>query len=315
MKKALRAFAVIVALAVVVPVGLVYLRPALALQIIVRLESQRAGLHEVTLPTTAFQFRALVGGSGPPVVLLHGFGSEKEFWIRVAGGLTERFSVVVPDLPGFGETKANGDPLYFDAKVQAKRLKQLVNSLGIAPLYLAGHSMGGTIASAYASLFPNDLRALWLLNPGGVEGAGPSELQEALAKGKNPLILHDKDNFEALAKFTMARPPFVPGPIRNLLAERAVARAEQNRSIFNDLVMRPVSVTDALRGFTAPVLITWGSEDRVVHRSGAAVLNAVLPHAVVKLQDGLGHAPPLEAPDETVGLFLEFVDALQKGTP
>src|SRR6185312_4075249 len=93
------------------------------------------------------------GGDGPTIVLLHGFASSKEVWLPVAKLLTPHFHLIIPDLPGWGESSRNADAGY-DIDAQASRLDAFVQALRLQRFVLVGHSMGGAIAGVYAAGHP-----------------------------------------------------------------------------------------------------------------------------------------------------------------
>ncbi len=83
-----------------------------------------------------------------------------------------------------------------------------------------------------------------------------------------------------------------------------------NRIIFNQL-RKPENRQDLevmLKDSSVPVLIIWGAQDRVLHVSGANILKSVIPNAMVKVMEGVGHVPMVEKPEKTAGLYLHFLD-------
>jgi pimeloyl-ACP methyl ester carboxylesterase len=126
--------------------GLVYLAPRAVTIFALKPERKRSGLvrKEITL-TNGLHYVYLEGGHGETLVLLHGFGGNKDTFTRVARYLTNDYRVIIPDIIGFGEslkpTKVDYSP-----PAQVERLRVLFQALGIAKLYLGGNSMGGQIA-------------------------------------------------------------------------------------------------------------------------------------------------------------------------
>ncbi|MCP3952871.1 MAG: alpha/beta hydrolase, partial [Desulfobacterales bacterium] len=104
----------------------------------------------------------LEGGQGDTLLLLHGFGANKDNWTRIGKHLTPHFRVIAPDLPGFGESGKNPDGDY-SISAQARFVKDFVQALGIKSFHIGGSSMGGNIAGAYASSNPETLKSLLLI--------------------------------------------------------------------------------------------------------------------------------------------------------
>jgi pimeloyl-ACP methyl ester carboxylesterase len=101
-------------------------------------------------------------GNGPPVVLLHGWPQTWYMWRKVIPVLAQHYTVIAPDLRGFGESsKPVGG---YDKVTVAEDIYQLVQSLGFEKIFLVGHDMGGPTAYAYASAHPDDVGRLAILD-------------------------------------------------------------------------------------------------------------------------------------------------------
>lgn len=251
-------------------------------------------------------------GSGPAVLLLHGFSANKETWLKFAAALPQNYHLIIPDLAGHGETPA---PLNQDYNLirQAERLHQLMTITGVRQFHIAGNSMGGAISAIYASRYPQQILSLTLIDAAGVEAPQPSEYMQALAEGKNPLIATDEESFEYRWNFVMSEPPLLPWPLRPVVVRKTLARENINREIFADML----ATRDELEAdnfeqqlsekVTMPTLIIWGEEDRVLDVSAAQVFKEKLPQAQLKIYPGIGHLPMVEIPDETAELYSRFI--------
>ena len=101
-------------------------------------------------------------GQGDPVVLLHGFPQTWYMWRKIIPALAERYTVIAPDLRGFGESsKPIGG---YDKRTVAEDIYQLVRGLGFEKIFLVGHDLGGPAAYAYACAHPEDVRRLVILD-------------------------------------------------------------------------------------------------------------------------------------------------------
>lgn len=98
------------------------------------------------------------GRGGTPVMLLHGWPQTSWAWRRVVPLLSPTFDVIVPDLPGFGYSSKPESG--FDKRTVARRLRALVQALGLSRIALAGHDLGGHVAYAYAAQWPEDVSHL-----------------------------------------------------------------------------------------------------------------------------------------------------------
>jgi len=273
---------------------------------------QRAGLHRRTLvlPDGRQIVYLDTETDRPPVVLLHGIGASKDHWPRLARRLAEHVRVIAPDLPGYGESDVAGD---LSMAGLADAVVDVLDALDLDRVHLAGSSMGGRIAALVAARHPERLRTLWLLAPAGAEGERPSELIEQFFAGEGvPLFARTAEEYETSVAFTMSRPPAIPRPALRVLAAESAAVWGHHRRRFAALTEELAfgETTEAvLDGVAVPTLITWGTEDRVLHPSGAATIAAAMPDATVRLMDGVGHLPMLEAPEPLAADYLAFLDA------
>ncbi|MDX5298857.1 MAG: alpha/beta hydrolase, partial [Gammaproteobacteria bacterium] len=243
-----------------------------------------------------------------PLMLLHGFGGDKDNFTRVARYLTPHYRVIIPDHIGFGESTHLADADY-TTDAQAARLHALVQALGVTQLHLGGNSMGGHIAMAFAAKYPDMAQSLWLLNPGGVWSSELSEMRQMVEKtGENPLLARSEEEFVEIFDFVMSEAPFVPRPVLNVMAQERIRNYELERVIFKQISNDPIE--ERVRGLETPAMVVWGDQDRVLHMSGANILKALMPRAQVHIMPGIGHVPMLERPEQTAQDYLKYRQSL-----
>ena len=286
-------------------VGVVYLAPETALHLAVGADRQRSGLvrKEIELPG-GMHWVYLEGGQGEPLLLLHGFGADKDNFTRVARFLTPHYRVIVPDLIGFGESAHPQDADYAPT-AQAGRVRALAQALGITGVHIGGNSMGGQIALTYAALHPTEVKSLWLLDAAGVWTAPESELQKiAMESGRNPLMAKSEDEFAGVVTFVMSDPPFFPRPMLNVMARERIRNLALEERIFKQI--RSDSIEVRITGMAIPALIVWGENDRAISVATADVLHRLLPNSQVVIMPGVGHLPMLERPRQSAEEYLRF---------
>jgi pimeloyl-ACP methyl ester carboxylesterase len=269
------------------------------------MERSRAGLSrkEIAL-ADGTRIAYLEGGAGAPLVLVHGFGADKDNFTRVARWLTPHYRVIVPDLVGFGESTHLPDADYRYA-AQARRVRAFVQALGLVRVDLGGNSMGGGIVMSYAAQYPQEVASLWLVDAAGIAEAPPSELAKVISStGTNPLMVTKESDFPALMKFVMSDPPYIPGPVMDVLARERIANQDLERKVFVQIAAD--SVSDAVRGLRTPTLIVWGDEDRALSVGTVPVLQALLPDARAIVMPHIGHAPMIERPQQSAEDYLRF---------
>jgi pimeloyl-ACP methyl ester carboxylesterase len=123
-----------------------------------------------------------VGGSGPAIVLLHGYGETGDMWGSMAADLVRDHRVIVPDLRGLGLSAK--PPGGFDKKTQAGDVAGVLKALGVEQIDLVAHDIGNMVAFQFAAQQPERVRRLVLIDA-PIPGVGPWE--EIL---KNPLLWH-----------------------------------------------------------------------------------------------------------------------------
>lgn len=244
--------------------------------------------------------------SAPAVVLVHGFGANKENWIRFARYLPDAWRVVAVDLPGHGDSVKDFDLRYGYAD-QAGYLNEIITHLKIEKFHMAGNSMGGAICALYAVAWPDQVESLLLIDPAGIF-VHESELIRLLDKGENPLIVETKDDFYRLMDFAMEKKPYIPWPIAGVMAEKVAANRAIHQKIFSEMHNEDYSAfADQITKITAPALILWGTEDRIIDVGNAEEFQRRIPGSKIVVLEGVGHAPMIEVPEKSAKLFTEFV--------
>ena len=254
----------------------------------------------------------LEGGNpaGKAVVLVHGFGGDKDNWSFYAPYLTGEYRLICPDLPGFGE---NARRLDIDHAVaaQAIRLRDFLDALGVDKCHLGGNSMGGYIALHFALEFPDRLRSLTLFNNAGVLGPDESELQKIVeADGdESPLVPRTLAEMERLLGFIVHKPRYIPVQFMKLAFEDAKPHQALLDSIFeqmiDDIQNRPLN--ERLGEIATPTQIIWGRQDRLVDVSCATTQHAGIKDSEMVILEDVGHVPMIEAPAKTAQHHLAFL--------
>ncbi len=279
--------------------------PERAVRAALEYERRLAGLErkEITL-AGGLRYVYLEGGKGAPLLLLHGFGANKDNFTRVAKYLTPHFRVIIPDHAGFGES-AKPPQADYGPRAQAERLRTFARALGVSKLHLGGNSMGGHIALTYAALYPNEVESLWLLSAAGVWSAPPSELRKRMTDtGENPLLVQDEDDFAQLVSMVTAKPLMIPRPFLDVVAQERIKNYALEERVFKQLAAD--SVEERIRGLAVPTLIVWGQQDRVLHPGTAGILQMLLIKSEVVMMQGVGHVPMLEQPERSALDYLRF---------
>jgi len=265
----------------------------------------QAGLSEKSVQVDNYKIAYLEGGKGETIVLVHGFGANKDNWTSFAKYLTKKYHVIVPDLPGYGDsTRILTDNYGIDSQVT--RLHGFVVNVGLKKFHIVGNSMGGFISGKYAAKYPGEILSLGLFSPGGVKSPEESQLSVGLKEGRNALIIESTADYDNLLNFIFVKPPSIPGPVKSYLAEKAVESKDFLKKVFPEI--RSSSFDEAtMKNIRAKTLILWGNKDQVLHVSGARVLEKRIKNSKVVIMQECGHAPMLERPEETANYYLDFI--------
>jgi len=231
------------------------------------------------------------GGVGKPLMLVHGFPFDHRAWDSVVSLLEGEYDLLLPDLRGFGES-TTVDTQYHIADM-ADDLAALLDYLGIEKIAIAGHSMGGYVALAFATKHPQRVDGLALIS--SQAAADTSERKEGRYKTAQDV---DEKGVEVVAEAMTPK-----------LTERADAQA-----VVKDLILRQgkAGVIGALKAmaeredsmptlssFTFPVVLAHGDADALIPIEKSQEIKEALPSAQLVVLEGAGHMPMLEFPNET----------------
>ncbi|RDS79024.1 alpha/beta fold hydrolase [Dyella monticola] len=250
------------------------------------------------------------GGNGPTIVLLHGFAANKDVWLKVAPLLTAHFHVVIPDLPGWGESSRIPGASY-NIDNQAERLDDFIQTLHLQHAMIVGHSMGGAIAGVYAAEHPQDVAELALVDSFGLKFKENDFAKEALA-GKDPFVFNDRAGFERATALAFEHVPHVPGRFIDVFVKENIENRAFIDSTFNELRenSQALSLQTRLDKLTMPVLGMWCHDDKIIDISALESLRDGLTHAPsisTSILNGCNHMPQLEKSQAFAQVLTNFI--------
>jgi abhydrolase domain-containing protein 6 len=293
--------------------GIVYYRfPGLIVQSVLHSLRVWAGVkrHEVQVDDHCWVY--LDGrGKGDPILFIHGFGADKDRWGTFLPPFSKRHRIIVPDLPGFGESSQIPSAKY-DIPSQAERLHRFTDQLGLDSFHLLGISMGGYIAGYFASEYPQKVKSLALVDAAGVKSRVASDfLTGYREKEKIVLLYKDLSEFDEMVSMLFYRSPRVPRRIRAYLAENGIRRHEINRKILQDVAHGDAALLESrLDRILAPTLIIWGAEDRIIDVSSVEKFEKGIRNSFSVVIPQCGHVPYVEKPYEMKKAYREFLEGL-----
>lgn len=243
--------------------------------------------------------RLLTGGSGPPLLFLHGAGAAGR-WLPFHERLAQRFTVYLPSHPGHGGSPAA--EWIEHVSDLAFHYLDFLDGEGLERVHLVGSSFGGWIAAEIATMASHRLASLVLISPVGIKAEGwiypflfVMDLPQLIAT-----VFHDPANAVALAPSDMTS----VDALAELYRERAaLARVAWNPYLYNPLLRR------RLTRITVPTLVCWGEHDRVASLACAEVWAKEVPGARLATFAGSGHLPHVEEAERVATAVLEFCGA------
>ena len=274
-----------------------------------------SSFHTQDIAVEGAKIHVRVGGKGPAVVLLHGFGDTGDMWAPLAADLAKDHTVVVPDLRGLGlSSLAEGG---YDKKTQAGDVHGVLTTLGIKNAVIVGHDIGTMVAFAYAARYPqltdklvvmdapvpgitpwNDIvrsPMLWHFDFGGPDA-------ERLVAGRERIYLDrfwnefagDPAKVDEATRQHYAKLYARPGTMHAAFAQfRAIRQdAQDNEATMQNKLTMPVLAIGGEKSF--------GNNEAIVMRNAAVnVKELVIP--------GAGHWLMEEAPTPTIRAIREFI--------
>jgi 3-oxoadipate enol-lactonase len=248
-------------------------------------------------------------GSGPAVVLLHGYPFNRSMWREQAEALSANYRVITPDLRGHGETSVTPDAATMEE--MARDVDALLDKLDIRRVALGGLSMGGYVTLAFYRRFPLRVRALILADTRPqsdsteAQQSREEQAQKILKEGMQSIA----DDFlkKVLTTATLNEKPETVERVREMILKtdaQGAANALRGMAARHDQ-------TDFLEEIFAPTLILVGSEDKLTPPTDAELMKREIRGSRLEIIEGASHLSNLERPAEFNRALLDFLDALQ----
>jgi pimeloyl-ACP methyl ester carboxylesterase len=256
--------------------------------------------HDRTINVGGASIHYLVGGSGEPIVALHGFDGNPG-WLPVYDELAQRFTVYAPTHPGFA---GSDRPPWLESFTDLSRFYLwILQELNLGKATLLGFSIGGWLASEIAVLSPHIIERLIL-----VDAMGIKPRKDEIAD----IFLHGS---EGTRRLSISDPKQVPN--YELLFGRKPSPEEREANAINReaairYCWKPYMHDPSLpfllpRLRNLPALIVWGKEDRIVPLESAELYRRAIPDAELELIEHCGHLPHLERPAEFLRIVKGFL--------
>lgn len=243
-----------------------------------------------------------VTGNGPALVLIHGVASSLHTWEGWHNKLSDSFTVISFDVPGFGLTGPHPKADY-SLKMYMKLIDKLLDVLEIDSCYMAGNSFGGYLTWNYAFFKPSQVNKIIL-----IDAAGYDAKKEVTNPGfKLAMGSWTKNITQQITPYFL-----VKKSVEDVYGDKSLVRDETvqryydlmlrkgNREAFSEILINLHSGKvnpDLIDKIAQPTLIMWGSDDRIIDPDDAFTFKDAIKNSRLIIYPGVGHIPMEEIPE------------------
>lgn len=226
------------------------------------------------------------------VLILHGWGASSQSWVKVKGLLEAKgYKVVVPDLPGFGESNKLSQPWTIDDYVEW--IKNFCETNNLLQIFLLGHSFGGSLAIKFSLAYPEKVKKLILVDSAGIR-------RKTIRKEITKKIANLLSKFSFLPFYSFVRRVSYKIIRSDYLSLDGVMKQTYLNVIGEDL-------SERVSGISVPSVLIWGENDRLTPLPNAYLIRDRVNGAKLEVIASIGHNPHSEAPDILAEKVLNFI--------
>lgn len=243
-------------------------------------------------------------GEGLPIILLHGFPANADLWREITPVLSKYYTVIAPDLPGSGQSTFSGPDLSMELIAQS--VSDILEHEGIDSALIAGHSMGGYVAFAFASLFPQKVKGISLVHSTAI-----ADTEEKKENRRKSIEIIRKGGKETFIK-QMVPNLFAPGfkdANPDMIAVQVKAGMETDAdniiAMQNAMINRP-DRRKMLENAAMPVQWIIGKKDNLLPFDKALQQSYLANVNFVSVYNDTGHMSMLENPDVLCDDIINF---------
>ncbi len=245
-------------------------------------------------------------GTGYPLILIHGFPNNSSAWDYLIPFLTKQFTLIIPDLPGSGKSQGfSSEPTI---EYMAKKVIEILDYEKIVKCIVAGHSMGGYTALEIASIVPERMQALCLIN-------------SSAALDSEEKTINRQKAISLISKSAEGKEAFLKAMIPNLYASSFVANRKEiiektfatgmsisaaNLSAFYTAIMNRKEHLTTLKNAKYPILWIFGEEDKITPVKEIIHQTILSDKSFVKIYENCGHSSMEEMEERLANDVLHF---------
>ena len=246
------------------------------------------------------RIRLMRGGSGAPLLFLHG-GGGVGIWLPCMAQLAKKFDVIVPEHPGFG---ASDTPAWLDTVGDlANFYLEFLRQLDLRGVHLIGSSLGGWIAAELAVRNTARLASLTLVGAAGIQVKDVEQVDPFLRSDEQRIrdLFYDQDLAEAVV-VASERPELEDAALKNWMTTAKLSWQPRNHD---------PQLQKWLHRIDVPTLLIWGEHDRLFPKDYAFAYQRLIPGSKAVIIPECGHLPQVEKADAFAAEIEAFIGAMR----
>lgn len=255
-------------------------------------------------------------GTGPVLVLLHGFPFSSSIFQQLIAALSHTYRMIAPDFPGSGSTSVISSPEVASMELLAQLIKIILDQEKIEQCVLVGHSMGGYVAMAFAEAYPGRLKGLCLLHSTAYDDT--EEKRQARVRSIQFIQTHGSALFLKQMIPGLFASHYVhthPEQVNEIVKQSQRIPAEMLIAYYKAMMKRP-DRSYVLRTLRTPVAFVFGKEDTSLLLDQALAQVSLPGDSTVHVLGQTGHMSMIEQPrlSRLLGYFMDYCETYLSGT-
>lgn len=251
-------------------------------------------MHNSEIIINGIKINYKMFGEGNPFLILHGWGSNSERWVSVAEEISKKgFKVIVPDLPGFGQSDALLMP--WNTNKYINFIEEFVKELNLGDFFLLGHSFGGALASKVAVKHAQEIKKLFLVSAACVrKKTAKKNFFKRVSKIAKLFYFFPYYGFfrKAIYKFIIRKSDYVY--VEGIMKEAYLNVIEEDLSFHLPFIK-------------VSTVIIWGDKDEFTPLDDACLINEKIKNSKLIVIPGAGHDLNRKQPEELAKAVLQSI--------
>ncbi len=265
-------------------------------------------MHQITLDGVPIAYRQ--AGSGPPLLLLHGWGGSSRYWQQTLADLSDIRTVYAPDLPGYGESPPREGVSH--PEHMAALLMRFADALGLDHLELNGHSFSAGVSVYMTAAYPDRVQRLTLTCPSTYRNERERQLVGYIHRLTGVWMAMRRPWMEPLQLLhrMVAQPFFYRLPNDNTMLRESFSdflRMDQHTALESAIHAVNPTYNETLQQVAAPTLVVGARQDSIMPRYGPPLVASMVQNGHLAWIERCGHLPMVERASVYNRLLREFL--------